>query len=228
MIYALIVLAIIIAGIITAFLSNKLLQNYYNKKDLILASCNLTSFELLVYFIQNLKLNVKIAEHSTGLNNSYNIKQRLIVLSEDVIASKSVASLTISMHELGHALQHHNKSKLFYLYYTLIVLNKVTSILLFPLIIFLVVSLFLPIFYLHLALILVLVFYIINLLIRIIIIPLEKNASNIALKLLNDYNIFNKAELKIAKKLLRLAYTTYIGGFFINYIKFFQKLLKNF
>lgn len=228
MVYALIVLGIIILGIIIAFASNKMLTAYFNKTNLILANCGLTSFELLVYFISNLNLNVKVSEYSTGLNNSYNIKRRLIVLSEDVFSSKSVASLSVSMHELGHAIQHHNKSKLFYLYYGLSILNKITSFLIFPLIIFLIVSLFLADFYLKMALILLLAFYVVNLLIRLIIIPLEKNASNIALNLIIEHNVFDKNELKIAKKLLRLAYTTYIGGFFINYIKAFTKFIKSF
>jgi len=228
MIFALIILGVILLGINIAFTSNKMLLNYFNKTNKINANINLTSFELMVFFITNLNLPVKVSEYSTGLNNSYNIKRKLIVLSEDVFNSSSVASLAISMHELGHAVQHHTKSKLFYFYYTLSILNKITSLLLLPLIIFLIVSLFLPQIYLHIALILVLVFYLVNLLIRLVIIPLEKNASFIALKLLNEYEIFNKKELKIAKKLLKLAYLTYVGGFFINFIKIFNKILRSF
>jgi len=225
---ALIVLGIIVVGIITAFISNNLLIKYFEKANKIPVSKNILSIELLVFFINEFNLNVKIIEHSTGLNNSYNIKQKIIILSSDVIYKNTVGSLAISMHELGHAIQHHSKSKLFYLYYFFNILNKITSILLIPLIIFLIISLFLPFIYLHVALILVLIFYITNLIIRLIIIPLEKNASNIALKLLKEYEIFNKKELKIAKKLLNLAYLTYIGGFFHGYIKFFRKVLRNF
>lgn len=228
MIYAIIFLGVVVLDIIIALLSNKLLYSYFDKADSVLANCGFTSLELLAYFITHLNLNVKITEYSTGLNNSYNIKQKIIVLSKDVINNKSVGALTISMHEFGHALQHKNKSKLFYFYLALSVLNKITSILLLPLVIFLIVSLFLPLFYLEIAVIIVIIFYIINLLARIFIIPLEKNASDIAMKLLTEYEIFDKKELKIAKKLLKLAYSTYIGGFFINYIKIFRKIIKNF
>lgn len=228
MIYAIIFLTIILLGIIFSKLSTKLLIDYFNKHNNFFADINKTSCELLSFFIKELKLNVKLIEYSNFLDNSYNIKQKLILLSKDIINNKSVPALAISMHELGHALQHKNKNKLFNLNHFFMFLNKVTSFLLLPLILFLIVSLFLSSLYLNLALILVLCFYLINLIIRIIIIPLEKNASKIALNLLSEYKIFDEDEMKISKRLLNLALLTYVGGFFSNYTKLFKKIIKNF
>ena len=142
--------------------------------------------------------------------------------------SKSVLSLTIAMHEMGHAIQHNKKSKLFKFYYFLTVFNKITSLFLFPTIVFLVVALFMPMFYLNIVIYILLGFYITNLLTRLIVIPLEKDASKIAYNLLKEYKIFDKGELKMAKKLLNLAYFTYIGGFFNYYRKTIKKILKGF
>ncbi|MBE5745746.1 MAG: zinc metallopeptidase [Clostridiales bacterium] len=228
MIYAIIFLIILIIGIFLANISIKLLINYYNKYNSHKAHINITSAQLLSYFIKSFNMDILIAEYSTFLDNSYNIKRKIIFLSKDVINNTSVPALAISMHELGHAIQHKNKSKLFYLYYTFSILNKITSSLIIPLFVFLVVSLFLSQIYLNIALILIVCFYLVNLIIRIIIIPLERNASNIALDLLKQYKIFDSDELQIAKKLLNLAALTYVGGFFSNYIKMFKKIFKNF
>lgn len=229
MIY-IIIFAFILLGIITAYASSNRLHSYFNKISNNFAEINKTGNELLLFFINKLKLNTKILERSNEnkLDNSYNVIQKTIFLSNFVNNDKSVGSLTVAMHELGHAVQHNKKSKLFYLYFTLSVLNRITSFFFAPLIIFLIISLFLSTFYINLALILLLSFYVINLLSRILIIPLEKNASKIAINLLKEYKIFDEEELKCAKKLLNLALFTYIGGFFINYINFFRKLIRSF
>lgn len=228
MVYFIIIISIILFGIALNLISNKLVVNYFEKANKIDANLGITSHELIIFFIKNLKLNIKIQKQGEYLNNSYNFATKTISLSNDVFNSSSVAAISISTHELGHAIQHNQKSLLFYVYYIFSVLNKITSILLLPAIIFLVVSLFLETFYFKIAVIIILCFYLINLISRIIIIPLEKNASNRALKLLKDYNILTKSELKIATKLLNYACFTYVGGFFKNYRKFFNKILRGF
>lgn len=228
MIYALVIIGVLLLGMVLSSLSTKFLVDYYEKVKKINASCNTTAFELLVFFIVTLNLDIKVTRYSNYLDNSYNVNKKLIILSNDVFDNKSVGALAVSMHELGHAVQHKNKSFLFKLYVFISFLNKITSFLLLPLIIFLIVSMFLEIQYFHLALILIFVFYLINLLARIIIIPLEKNASKLAINLLKEYNIFDVNELKMANRLLNLACFTYIGGFFNIYIEFIRKVLKGF
>ena len=226
--YLLIFVIILFVGIFASLLSTKALYSCYKKANNEIANINLTSANLLAFFIQKLNLNIKIAKYSYGLDNSYSIKKKVIFLSNDVFDSRSVAGISIAMHELGHSIQHHTKTKLFKLYSFFSIIAKITSLLLLPLIIFFLVSLFLDTFYLKLALILFIVLYLINLTIRILIIPLEKNASNIAIGLLREYKIFDQDELKLAKKLLNRAFLTYVGGFFNVYIKFFKKILKSF
>lgn len=228
MILAIIIVTFILLGIIFSGFSGKLLINYFTKVNKIESHSDVTSFELLAFFITNFNLDVKVAEYSTFLDNSYDIKRKIIFLSSDIFNNKSIGALAVSMHELGHAIQHNKKSKLFNLYYFFTILNKVTSLLIFPLLVFLVVSLFLPLLYLFIALLLLLIFYIINLISRVIIIPLENNASKIAISLLKEYNILDKSELKMAEKLLKYAVFTYVGGFFNYYVKIFKKIIRRF
>ncbi|MGN1208513.1 MAG: zinc metallopeptidase [Christensenellales bacterium] len=228
MIYFAIIVSILVVGILLNILSNNLVINYYEKASKIDSKINKKSHELIVFFITIFNQNTKVCEFSTHLDNSYNINRKIIFLSEDVFNSSSVGAITIAMHEFGHAVQHQNKSSLFYLYYIFSVLNKISSILILPAIIFLVVSLFLETILLKISLIIIIILYLFNLISRIIIIPLEQDASNKALKLLKKYEIFDKNELKIAKKLLSLACFTYVGGFFKSYKKIFKKILRGF
>ncbi len=228
MIYCLIIISIIIFGIFLNILSNKLIINYFDKANNEQSGLGLKSHEVVSYFIEKLKLNLKVQEYGNYLDNSYNINKKVIFLSKDVFNSSSVGAISVSTHELGHALQHKQKSALFYAFCVSIMLNKISSFFIFPCLIFLVVSLFLETIYLKIALIILACIYAINLISRLVVIPLEKNASNKAIKLLKEYSILSKSELKIAKKLLNLACFTYVGGFFKNYRKFFKNILRGF
>ena len=202
--------------------------NYYEKIKDIPSKINRTSSEIIIFFIKTLNLNIKITKYSTYLDNSYSINQKVIMLSNDVINSTSVADIAISMHELGHALQHREKSALFYLFLTIKIFDKISSFLFLPSIIFFLVSIIWLNQFVLVSIIILLAFYLINLFSRLIIIPLERNASNRAIKLLKDYQIFDTNELKIAKKLLSFACLTYVGGFFKTYKNIIKKILKNF
>lgn len=228
MIYVVIFVSIVVFGILLNILSNKLIINYYNKTKTLQSNLAKSSSHILAFFIQTLKLDVKIQKHGHDLDNFYSIKHKIIVLSEEVFPSSSLAAIGISMHEFGHALQHHNKSPLFYTYIMFSFLSRISSIIFLPAIIFLIVSLFLDTFFLKLAMIIVTCLYVINLFSRIIIIPVEKDASNRAIKLLKDYNILDHKELKIVKKLLNVACFTYVGGFFKNYRKILRNILRGF
>lgn len=224
----LIFLGILVLGIISSLVSTNLVTHYYKKANKEFASINLTSANLLVYFINKFNLKVKIMKYSYGLNNNYNTKRKIICLSNDIFDNKSVASLAISMHELGHAIQHKESNKLFRSYSFFHFVAKITSFLILPLIILLILFIFLDIFNLKIIIIIFSVIYVINLITRILIIPLEKNASKIALTLLKDYKIFDDEELEIAKKLLSFAWLTYVCGFFNVYIHWFKKIIKSF
>ncbi len=208
--------------------SNKLVINYFNKANEIENFGHIKSHELIIFFIKLLNLNTKITECGDYLDNSYSTSENLIRLSKDVFNNSSVGAIAVSMHELGHAIQHQSKNKLFKIFIFLSFVNKITSVLLFPAIIFLIISLFLETFYIKIALIILLCFYIINFFVRLIIIPVEKDASNKAINLLKKNSILTNNELKIAKKLLNLACFTYVGGFFKGYRKFFKKILRGF
>lgn len=222
-------LIIVIIGIIIAKTSNSNLLNYYYSKSNEIAMINSNCFQILTILSFNLGLNIKIIKQGEKLDNFYSPKNKAIFLSNDVYDSKSVPAIAISMHELGHAIQHQKKSKLFALHKICNIINKCSSIIFFPLIILLIVSfitlsetIILTILYILLA------FWLVNLTSRFVLIFLEKDASKTALELIKNYNILDEDEVIIAKKLLKKALLTYVGGIFYNIIKFFRNMKKIF
>ena len=138
-------------------------------------------------------------------------------MSEEVCNTASLASLTIVAHELGHAMQHKENSTLFN---TTILTNKITRLtskLIFPL---LVIGLFFVAFdyptpdFGYVMMIISGTLFMIQVLNKILTIPLEYNASKRALKFLKENNYLTNGEHFRAKKLLGIAAQTYIASLF--------------
>ena len=79
-----------------------------------------------------LGLDVKIAYRDGLLTDSYSIKSKIIIMSEEVCNSSSIASAGIVAHEIGHAVQHKNKTFLFSLCRILNFLSKLFCGFAFP------------------------------------------------------------------------------------------------
>lgn len=224
-----IILIIITIGIIIANTAYSSLLKYYNSKIGDIAIINSTSAQILTALSVSLGLNIRIFPKGENLDNYYSPKNKAIFLSNDVYNSKSVPAIAISMHELGHAIQHKKRSKLFTLHKTCSIINKISSIFFIPLIILLIISLItFPEAITLIIVYILLSFWLVNFISRFILIFLERDASKTAMKLMKEYNILDEDELPIAKKLLNKALLTYIGGIFHNIIKFFINLKKLF
>lgn len=224
-----IILIVIIIGVAIARTAYSNLLKYYYSKSNDIAMINSTSAQVLTALAISLKLDIRIFCKGEKLDNSYSPKNKAIFLSKEVYSSRSVPAIAISMHELGHALQHKNKSKLFTFHKICTIINKISSIIFVPLLILLIVSLIFFTEFITLTILYTLLgFWLINFISRFILISLEKDASKIALKIMKDFKILDEDEMPIARKLLNKALLTYIGGIFHNIIKFFMRLKKFF
>lgn len=196
----------------------------YNKYKTEFVYCGLTGYQFAVYMIETLGLDTKIAKTKKELGEYYYPQKDVIVLSDQTFEKSNVASISITAHELGHAVQHKNKSFLFELSNVLTVFCKIANILFLPLVVAGIVMLFFE--NLHNASIVLLLcafsFWLLTYLLKILLIPLEFNASKIAYNFLKDHNVLSDDELKHAKKMLRYAGNTYIASLFSGVIKFFN------
>jgi len=215
-----IVIGVVVFAVVMFFMSifnsHKTIVKLYNKYMNIKNEENAKGSQIVFFAAKIFGLKVKVAKTRGLLTDGYSPKGRLVILSEEVCDNASIASAAIVAHEMGHAVQHKNKSLLFRLNYFLRRFCRIFC------------KFALPCFILggvrywcgfdkdtgYAMLIISLVFVLLYIFQKLIEIPLEKNASDIGYKFLTDYNLVSKWNARKVKKLLKVAGRTYTAEFF--------------
>ena len=164
------------------------------------------------------------------LTDHYHPKQKYIALSDDVYNSKSIAAHGVAMHELGHAIQHQQGYGMLKLRQLIIPLTSFASALAIPLIIIGIILGFGTAFAgpaANWCMWIGVGFYGIMTLLSIITLPVEYNASNRALSLLQAEG-YDGGELVAAKKVLNAAALTYLANMIISILYFLRFALMIF
>lgn len=212
-----VVILFLIFGLAIATYSGAQLEEAFNNYDKVRSSKNMTGGEFAL-LVTNSMLNSKIRVVRTKghLTDAYSSKSKAVILSDSTCDVASVAALTIVSHEFGHALQDLNNSKKFNLGKGLSKTVSVLGFFMFPL---LVSGIFLVLIMPHsigigISLLAAgLLIFILALSFKLLLIPIEKDASNRGLELLKKMEVFNEDELLMAEDLLKAALLTYIGDF---------------
>ena len=215
---------ILIFLIFVVFTSRSQVKKLYAKYMVVNNSAGITGGQLAL--IASEKFNLENLNISTTVNNladAYIPKTKTLVLSESTCYNASLASIGIAAHELGHAIQDKQNHRLFGLSVVLSRITKFTNLFIIPL---LVTSLIIYLLCLTQIVAPELISYsstlfltafglfILNLTVKLILIPIEYDASRKALRFLQDYNIISKNETHHIKKLLKTASYTYILSLF--------------
>ncbi|MCY6484002.1 zinc metallopeptidase [Clostridium aestuarii] len=150
--------------------------------------------------------DVEVKQIAGKLTDHYDPRNRMVSLSRDVYGSTSIASIGVAAHETGHAIQHQKH------YAPLQIRNSIVPVVNFSSnaswIIFLVGFLFRSSYLINLGILLftaVVIFQLVTL-------PVEFNASNRALRVLQQRTILYDNEIKGAKSVLTAAAMTYIAA----------------
>ena len=170
-----------------------------------------------------------------GKSYSFYPKANAVCVEQGSLQSSSVFDISATAHEMGHAYAKSKDSKLFALWYALSTFEKLFC------------WTILPLFFVGFILSLIpqtsgigtvllntsTIISIVILIGRVVTIPTEREASNYAIKILQDAKIFNKNEEKMCKKMLNIALSTYVFAFYerllVNFIlakKIFCKIFK--
>ncbi len=146
-------------------------------------------------------------EHINGnLNDHYDPRSKVIRLSDAVYSSTSLAAIGVAAHETGHAIQDDvNYSFLRIRHGMLPIVNFCSNA-------------SMPLFFIGLltgAMGLVqigIIFFGATLAFQVVTLPVEFNASNRAMDILEEHNIINREEIKPARKVLDAAALTYVAA----------------
>ncbi|MDE5741674.1 MAG: zinc metallopeptidase [Oscillospiraceae bacterium] len=153
--------------------------------------------------------NVSIEYVKGELTDHYDPSANVVRLSDSVYSSTSVAAIGVAAHEVGHAIQHAKGYAPIKVRQAIIPVTRIGSSLAVPLVLvgmlFAALDWLIPVgIFLYTGV----VFF------QAVTLPVEFNASNRALKTLDENLILYKDEVKMAKKVLSAAAMTYVAAMF--------------
>ena len=214
----LIVAGIILIMLIYLFTSNKRIVKLYNKYINQLNDKEVTGKQVAFFAKQKLNLtNLQFSLIDGKLTDCYVPQKRILCLSEEVAERPTIASVAIVAHEIGHAEQHQSKYFLFTLNNILSKITKITSRFILPCLLFGIIALIFKWPTVHTGETLLIasgILFLLAVVVKLTIIPVELDASKRALKFLTHYEIITKKEVPKVKRLLSTAGRTYIVGLF--------------
>ncbi|MBR1925501.1 MAG: zinc metallopeptidase [Clostridia bacterium] len=187
----------------------------------VILNSNKSVYELFKFEQKNdIIKNVKIYE---GERYSFYPKSNTVIIEKNCLQSTSLFDVTATAHELGHAYANYRKSALSSLWYVLKIFEKLFCWAIIPLFLVGFVFSFIPnlSFYGTILLNTSSAISLVVLIGRFLSIPTEKEASKYGLWILNNAGFLTKNELKMSKKMLKIALSTYVFAFY-------ERLFHNF
>ena len=155
--------------------------------------------------------NVQIQRISGNLTDHYDPTANVIRLSESVYDNTSVAAIGVACHEAGHAVQYATHYAPIKLRAAIIPITNIGSKIAMPLILLGVLFTFLgslsyTLIYLGIAC------FGFSLVFQLVTLPVEFNASNRAMKAIEEGNLLTEEEQRGARKTLKAAAMTYVAA----------------
>ena len=163
--------------------------------------------------------NMPINRVAGSLTDHYDPRNKTLNLSESVYGNRSIASIGVAAHEVGHAIQHHESYSPLLFRNSIVPVVNICSSASMPL--FIIGLLMANSLLVNLGIMLftgALVFHLVTL-------PVEINASSRALKLLEQTHTLAPDELAGAKKVLTAAAWTYIAAALMSVLQLVRLIL---
>lgn len=206
------ILIFIVFAIISWVVSRRL-KNKFKKYSQIQLSTGLSGKEIAELMLADHKIHdVSVMSVGGQLTDHYNPGNKTVNLSPDVYNGRNAAAAAVAAHECGHAVQHANAYSFLELRSALVpVQNFSAKIMNFIFIAMLLGSFALPgILPYQTAILVIIACYAVFTLFAFITLPVEYDASNRALAWIENRNIVNSSEYKMAKDALNTAALTYV------------------
>lgn len=218
---------ILLPGIILSLYAQFKVNHTYNKYKEEFSERNLTAKQVCEQILNAGNLNVQITEVEGNLTDYYDSKKKILALSSGNINSTSISAIGVAAHEAGHALQDAENYKPMKIRNFVVVLSNISSKLLWPLIFIGLVFDF-ALYYSNFAQIFLytgIIFFGLSVILNLITLPVEFNASNRAIAILENSTILNSTETAHAKKVLSAAALTYVAAFIYSLLNLLRFIL---
>lgn len=210
---------VLIGAVISAIASwnVKITYKKYSQRN---NSNGMTSQEVANSILQSAGIyDVRIEHVSGSLTDHYSPNEKVLRLSDSVYNLTSTAAIGVAAHECGHAIQHMQGYLPLKLRSISVPAANIGSMLSWPIILLGLLLGYAGLAQFGVWLFVCVVFF------QLITLPVEFNASNRALKILQGNNILIADELKDAKKVLNAAALTYVAALFSAILQLLRLIL---
>lgn len=202
---------IVLPALIFAMIAQIMVKSTFEKYSRTVNSRGVTAYDAARRILDENGLYHITIEHVSGsLTDHYDPESNVIRLSDTVYDSTSVAAIGVAAHEAGHAVQYAKDYAPIKLRSAIIPITQVGSRLAVPLVL---IGLLFSRNFGWLVTVGILL-YTAVVLFQAVTLPVEFNASGRALKILDESNMLDYDELKMAKKVLSAAAMTYVAAMF--------------
>jgi len=215
---------ILLPGLLLSIYAQLKVNGTYNKYNEVNSEYDRPAHEIARKFLDQAGLqDIEVIQTRGHLTDHYNHRKKYIALSEGVYNSTSISAIGVACHEVGHAIQYKDNYLPIKLRNFLIPICNVANNFLWILII-----LGFLFFYTNFGMAFVLtgtIIFALSVLINLVTLPVEYDASKRALDLLNKNTIFNEYEIKSTKEVLNSAALTYVAGLVVSILNLVRLLL---
>lgn len=198
---------LVVAAMMIAMFAQSRVQGTYAKYSQVQARSGRTGADVARDILYRAGLDqVKVEMVEGRLSDHYDPRARVVRLSREVFAGRSLAAFGIAAHETGHALQHHESYAPLAVRGAILPVVSIGSKMAFPLFLIGMLMSFNPLMNAGILLFSAVVFF------QLVTLPVEFNASNRAVELLDSGGYITGDEAGPVKQMLRAAGFTYLAA----------------
>ena len=220
---------ILIPALIFAVIAQAKVSNAYKKYAQVKSQNGVPANIIAQNILQkNGIYDVVVKKIGGELTDYYSDKDKTVALSSDIYNSTSVSAIGIAMHEVGHAIQYAESYALIKVRNFMIRVSNISSILLWPLVIIGLIF--------NLAVVSGGVigniflwagigFFGLSVILNLVTLPVEFDASKRAKKVMQDENLLTLEERQGAAKVLNAAALTYVAALIVSIMYLVRFLL---
>lgn len=199
---------LVIIGVVLCLIASGKVKTTFAKYSKVRSMSGLTGAQTAERILQSAGIyDVQIERIAGDLNDHYDPRSKTLRLSDTVYNKNSVAAIGVAAHECGHAIQHNQGYAPLKIRGAFVPVANIGSNMAWPIIILgVILGYSQPLITLGIILFSAAVAF------QLITLPVEFNASNRAIRILDDTGILGEDELRGTKKVLSAAALTYVAS----------------
>lgn len=219
---------IVLPGILLGLYAQARVKSTFTRCNQIKVLSGKTGGEVARLLLDTAGLNdITIQVQGENMSDYYDHKNKVVSLSQNSFYNSTVASLGVAVHEVGHALQYKSNYLPIKLRTLAIKCSNISSRLLWPLVLIGFIFGFgstsgaIGDYFVWAGLI----FFGLSILVNLITLPVEYNASRRATNILSSSGVLTSEETSECKKMLSAAALTYLSALVVSILEFLRFFL---